>query len=124
MILSLLFLACGDKSMDSAVPPPATFSEVENGLLGVSCAFSTCHGSNAGGLFLDGETDYERLVNIEAIAGNGTYVIPNDADGSYIVQKVEGASNIIGEQMPNSEGISDEQLRMLRSWINNNAPND
>ena len=54
MLWSLFFFACGDKSVDSASDlPPATFTEIENELLGVSCAFSTCHGGNAGGLMLD-----------------------------------------------------------------------
>ena len=125
MLWSLFFFACGDKSTDSASNlPPATFTEIENELLGVSCAFSTCHGGNAGGLMLDGTDDYDRLVNVEAINGNGIYVIPGDADGSYLVHKVEGGPDIIGDQMPNSQGISEEQLRMLRSWIDNGAPNN
>ena len=126
MLWSLFFFACGDKSTDSASElPPATFTDIENDLLGVSCAFEgVCHGSSAGGLKLDGINDYDRLVNVEAINGNGIYVIPNNSDGSYLVHKVEGGPDIIGDQMPNSQGISEEQLRMLRSWIDNGAPND
>jgi hypothetical protein len=97
---------------------------VENEVIGLSCAFSSCHAINAGGLYLDGETDYERLVNVEAIAGNGIYVVPGSADDSYLVHKIEGGPDIIGEQMPNSEGISPEQLQILRSWIDNGAQND
>ena len=125
MLWSLFFFACGDKTEDSASDlPPATFTEIENELLGLSCAFSTCHGGNAGGLLLDGTNDYDRLVGVETVNGNGIYVIPGDADASYLVHKVDGRPGIIGEQMPNSEGISAEQMRMLRSWIDNGAPNN
>lgn len=127
VLWSLFFFACGGKSADTggdAELTPATFTDVENQLLGVSCAFSTCHGANAGGLMLDGINDYDRLVNVEAINGNGIYVIPGDADGSYLVHKVEGGPDIMGDQMPNSQGISAEQLQILRSWIDNGAPND
>ena len=125
MLWSLFFFACGDKTEDSASDlPPATFTEIENELLGLSCAFSTCHGGNAGGLLLDGTNDYDRLVGVETVNGNGIYVIPGDADASYLVHKVDGRTGITGEQMPNSEGISAEQMRMLRSWIDNGAPNN
>jgi len=126
MLLFLFNIACGSKSDDTAIvnSSPSTFTQVENDILGVSCAFGACHASSAGGLLLDGETDYERLVNVESIFVSASLVVPNDPDASYLVNKVEGSSNIVGDQMPSADGLSPEQLQTLRSWIENGALND
>ena len=59
-------LACGNKEdtgTEITLEEPATFTQIEEELIKVSCAFSSCHGMGAGGLELNGEDDYERLIN-------------------------------------------------------------
>ncbi len=120
-----LFLACGDKDGDSSeenpyADTPATFTEVESELLMKSCAFSSCHGDGgaAGGFILEQGENYDRLVDVQSVATGETLVIPNDADGSYLLKKVIGAEGITGDLMaPDGAGISILQEQMLRSWI-------
>ena len=75
-------IACGDKDDTGAeivLTEPATFTQIEEELIKISCAFSSCHGMSAGGLFLDGETDYERLVNQPSSAvPDETLIVPSD----------------------------------------------
>ena len=52
MILVVLLGGCIE-SKDSGEPvEPMSFSEIETEVLGLSCAFSSCHGAGAGGLTL------------------------------------------------------------------------
>ena len=83
-------LGCGDKDDTSVNEGPIpTFTELENEVFGVSCAFSSCHGSGTAGLFLNGEDDFERLVQAPSTIVEGEIlVVPNDAKESYLVKKM------------------------------------
>jgi hypothetical protein len=49
-------------------------------------------------------------------------VDPGNPDNSYLVQKIEGAPNIVGAQMPlNQPPLSTEQIDAIRQWILNGA---
>jgi hypothetical protein len=49
-------------------------------------------------------------------------VDPGNPDNSYLVQKVEGAPNISGLQMPlNQPPLSTDQIDAIRQWILNGA---
>ena len=117
MLMLSIFLAGGEKE-------PATFAEVETEILGLSCAFSSCHGASAGagGLVLTGEGDLDRLVNVAStVLAEETLVIPGDSENSYLVKKVMGAEGIDGDIMAPGTGVSPEQLELLRSWIDEGA---
>ena len=114
----IALFACGDKEES------ATFTAVENEVIGLSCAFSSCHGASAGagGLQLTGTDDYQRLVNVQStVLADETLVIPFDADNSYLIKKVLGTDGIEGDIMSPGSGISEEQLQLLTSWINAGA---
>lgn len=128
-----LFLACGDNNTDTAAEAsidnpyldnPATFTEVENELLGVSCAFNSCHAAAAGGLSLDGQTDYERIMDVNSPMTGEALVVPGDADASYLYKKIIGTPDITGDIMPPGVGVSQLQEQMLESWINDGAQNN
>jgi hypothetical protein len=91
-----------------------------------SCAFSSCHAVAAGYLLLEEEGNYTRLVDVASFTlTNEILVVPNDADSSYLFQKVIGAEGIVGDIMaPNGAGISLVQEQMLRSWIEDGAQNN
>lgn len=119
--LSLVFLfSCG---AEEAPPVPATFAEVYDDILALSCGFSTCHGGGAGGFYLGELSEaYGALVNVESAEAAGeTLVIPGDADNSYLIHKLEGAAGIVGGLMPPSSPISNEAMDRVRSWINAGA---
>lgn len=121
-------IACGDKDdtgTEIVLTEPATFTQIEEELIKVSCAFSSCHGMSAGGLFLDGETDYDRLVNQpSSVIPDETLIVPNDVDSSYFFHKLVTGQNIDGELMAPGQGISAYQEALLRSWISTGAPNN
>jgi hypothetical protein len=53
-------------------------------------------------------------------------VAPGDADNSYMVHKLEGGPNIVGERMPRGGGpfLTSGQMLVIRKWIADGAPNN
>ena len=88
-------------------------------------ACSGCHnaGSPAGGLDLStADTSHLQLFNIMSPALAGAIrVIPFDSDGSYLVQKLDGAAGIAGVRMPPGVALPQPTIDMIRQWITNGA---
>ncbi len=123
IVLALMIAGCGDKD-DTGAAAELTFSEVDT-LLVQSCGFSSCHGSGTGGLTLDGEGDYDALVGVESAASAGSIlVVAGDADGSYLIEKMEGAEAITGDPMPPSGLLDQATIDQIRDWIDRGAPSD
>ena len=57
---------------------------------------------------------------------SATRVIAGDAANSYMVQKLEGAADIVGERMPRGNGpfLTEGQMLVIRQWIKDGAPNN
>jgi hypothetical protein len=53
-------------------------------------------------------------------------VIPGDPTGSYLIQKLEGVSGIVGQQMPQDGPpfLAVGQIAIIRQWIQDGAPNN
>ena len=77
-------------------------------------------------MLLEGRS-YQQLVGRASTGKPGaTRVIPDDADNSYIVQKLEGSPDIVGERMPRGNGpfLTEGQMLVIRQWIKDGAPNN
>lgn len=121
LALTLLLVGC-DEIGDTGAPLDNSFSAVQSELLVPSCGFSTCHGSSTGGLTIDGSADdYDRLVGAKSSTGQ-PYVVPGDADASYLVLKLEGDPSITGDPMPPGSPLPDAEIERVRSWIDGGAP--
>lgn len=110
----------------STAPPTPSFLndvyplfEAINGA-GVSC--TSCHGGTCN-LNLDtAPIAYAALINVPALCCPGdTYVIPGDALGSLIYQKLTGPN--CGSAMP-LIGTFPGDPNIIRDWINGGAPNN
>jgi hypothetical protein len=131
--------ACDEKLSDLAGPSPnlePTFASIQREILETTdasgrAACTNCHtdvGRNpSGGLNLRHEVAYAALVGVESRNKAGAVrVIAGDADNSYIVQKLEGRSGIVGERMPRTGGpyLSEGQMTIIKRWIETGAKND
>ncbi len=110
----------------SSVAIAVSLAQLQQNIFGAICI--RCHvGSTAPhGLRLDSEDNsYAFLVNhpSEEIP-TLMRVNPGHPDDSYIVQKLEGSSTIVGSQMPldGPPYLNEEQINMVRDWIANGAP--
>lgn len=125
MIL-LLTLACGDKDVTDSGGTP-TFTEIDEDILVLSCGLgSTCHEGGAGGLELDGDGDYDALVDVASSAADGeTLVIPGDSANSYLMKKLHGDADITGDPMPPpSGGFDAAKVQRIADWIDAGALDD
>ena len=121
-LFTMFFISCGEKE-DTSVAQTyiPTFTDLESDVFGVSCAFSSCHGSGTGGLLLNGEDDFDRLVNIESTVIEGeVLVIPGDSSSSYLIKKMRGSDDIFGDVMPPG-GLDEEIVQSVANWIDAGA---
>ena len=130
----LLAIGAGACSSDSKTPTAPTstaptLAQIQTQIFDPGCA--SCHTdvgrTPAGGTNLKAGASFAALVNIASTGLIGaTRVIPGNPNGSYLVQKLEGAANIAGLRMPRSGPpyLTDAQVRMIRDWIQAGALNN
>ena len=130
------FAACDEKLSSIAGPTPnlePTFASIQKEVFETTdvagrVACTGCHTSTgrnpAGGLNLNHDVAYDSLVNVASRKPGALRVVPGDPENSYIVQKVEGRSGIVGLRMPFSGPpfLSDGQILILKRWIELGAP--
>ncbi len=128
--------ACDEQLSKIAGPTPnlePTFASIQRDIFDApdvsgrkNC--TACHSSigrtPSGGLVLDHDVAYDNIVRVGSNRKAGAIrVVPGDPDSSYLVQKVEGASGIVGVRMPfGGPYLSDGQILILRRWIELGAP--
>lgn len=131
LAVTTFFAACGDDTPTTPTPQPtaASLSSIQTSILTPQC--EPCHTdvnrSPAGGLTLKSGATWPNLVNAASSAKAGaTRVIPNNASGSYLVQKLEGAADIVGRRMPPTGPpfLTDAQVALIRQWISEGARNN
>ena len=102
-----------------------SFDSIQVAVFSQSCAVSGCHqgSSPPGDLNLEEGSAYDNLVSVQSSeVPRYLRVEPNNADSSYLIMKLEGSDQIIGQQMPaGGEPLSQEQIDYIREWINNGA---
>jgi len=101
---------------------PSFSADVMEIFVRTGCTSSGCHGSVAlGGLDLRPGSAYASLVGVPARAESIQRVIPGNAQGSYLVIRVEGRQ-AVGSRMPLGGMPLDQiDLANLRNWIQRGA---
>jgi hypothetical protein len=130
--------ACDESLKDVTGPSPnlqPTFASIRSEILETtdlagrtSCI--TCHTDQgrapSGNLNMRGDP-YASLVNVASRQKTGAIlIIPGDPDGSYLIQKLEGRSDITGLRMPRNGPpyLTPGQILVIRRWIEIGAPHD
>ena len=127
LVTMVLAAACGGDTGTEPQEPDAqiaTLSSIQTDVFTPSCA--THHGPSgtAAGLDLSAGQSYANLVNVPSTQVALNRVTPGDAENSYLVHKIEGRDGIEGQPMPVGPPLTDEQIAMIRQWINAGAPNN
>lgn len=109
---------CGGDDGGPTTSGDPTFAEINAGILMPACGFSVCHGSGTGGLTIDADA-YDALVDAESFGAPGQIlVIAGDPDNSYLVHKLEGSPDIVGDPMPPPAGnLGADDVDAIRAWI-------
>ncbi|KAA3662521.1 MAG: hypothetical protein DWQ10_02210 [Calditrichaeota bacterium] len=101
------------------------FSEIQDNVFSVSCAFSGCHdtATKRGNLDLSETNAYGNLVNV-ASTGNPDMlrVAPGSSSDSYLIAKLTG--NGTSQMPPNGNALSQETIDKIKAWIDDGAQNN
>ena len=111
-------------------PPPASFgpnfSEIQQAVFTPTCATANCHGgTDPANLNLEAANSYAMLVGVDSVQQAGVQrVNPGNPDISYLIQKMENAPGITGNEMPPGAQLSQVDIDVIRLWITNGAVDD
>lgn len=80
---------------------------------------TSCHGAGQNGF---NSSSYDAVMNSASPSNryNGPYVIAGNADGSPLVDKIEPNPQF-GSRMPDINGLPNEQIALIRQWIDEGA---
>lgn len=89
------------------------------------CSVASCHGSSqSAGLDLRMGNAHASLVNVMSSQIAIVLVVPNKADSSFLVHKLEGTQSF-GSQMPlGAAALNSVDLQNIKDWINDGAPDN
>ena len=129
--------ACDENLSDVTGPTPnlqPTLASIERDIFSTTDAAGRqacvqCHSNQgrqpaAGLVLLEGQS-HQNLVNRASSQKPGAVlVIPGDPENSYLVHKIEGRSDIVGQRMPRTSGpfLTPGQILVIRRWIELGAP--
>jgi mono/diheme cytochrome c family protein len=130
VVVACFATACDDNSPTTPTTPTVTFStQIQQQILDPAC--TACHTDQgrtpAGNLNLRSGQSHANLVGVASSGKPGAIrVIAGNPSGSYMVQKLEGAADIVGLRMPRNGPpyLTDAQVALIRQWIQNGAPNN
>ena len=137
--LAVSAAGCDEKLADVAGPTPnlqPTLTSIQRDIFSAAdssgrAACTQCHNAGnrnfAATLSLAEGAAFGDLVNVPSRNKAGAVrVIPGDPDGSYLIQKLEGRSDIVGQRMPRTGGpfLTPGQISIIRRWIELGARND
>ena len=139
MVVVLVSSSCDEQLSSVTGPTPQleiTFASIQRDIfnardLAGRQACIECHSDQgrtpSGGLVLLEGRAYNSIVGRPATGKAGAiHVVPGDPDNSYLIKKLEGASDIVGVRMPRGTGpfLTQGQMLVLRRWIQQGAQNN
>lgn len=131
--------ACDERLSDVAGPSPnlePTLSSIQREIFNTTdssgrLACTSCHTDNGrtptGNLILLEGRSSQALVGVPSRQKAGAVLVAaGDPSNSYLLDKLEGRSDIVGARMPRTAGpfLTEGQIRIIRRWIELGAKND
>lgn len=105
-----------------------TLTQIQAVIFGPTCATANCHSGatpDANLNLSDEATSRANLVGVSTtqLGGAGIRVISGDPDNSYLIQKLENAAGIEGQQMPlGGAPLPQADIDVIRLWIADGVP--
>jgi mono/diheme cytochrome c family protein len=132
VVLACVAAGCGDDTPNAPTNPGSTVTfstQIQQQILNPACV--ACHTDEgrtpASGLNLKTGAAHGQLVGVASVGKPGAIrVVAGNPGSSYLIQKLEGAADIVGLRMPRNGPpfLTTEQIALIRQWIQNGAPNN
>ncbi|MCG8605377.1 hypothetical protein MJD09_10300 [bacterium] len=126
MFFTVVFFACQHNLGPLRLEP--TLDSIQFNIFTPKCALSGCHVPGGfGPMPLRNTTEsFDNLVDIDSDEKpNVKRVKPGDANGSYLIHKIEGRSDIVGDRMPQGGPfLSTVEIENIKIWINELETNE
>jgi hypothetical protein len=132
LLLAISVAACGSSSPAAPTTPASTaptLAQIQTQIFDPGC--TPCHSdvgrTPSAGLNLKLGSAFTNLVGVASSGQPGSVrVIAGNANGSYLIMKLEGAAGIAGLRMPRNGPpyLTDAQVKMIRDWITAGALNN
>ena len=113
---------------DIVTPAPVTLDDIQAAVFTPSCSNAGCHSgptgnSLPGGMDLtDADASFAALVGVDSIQVPAlSRVAANDADNSYLIQKLEGTAAAGGRMPLGGAALAPATIADIREWIANGA---
>jgi len=104
---------------------PLLFADIQTTVFNASCATAGCHSGPGAplGLDLDVGVSHGNLVNQPSSqVPELLRVAPGDAPASYLIRKLQGGPDIVGEQMPiDLPALDQATIDRIAAWVNGGA---
>ena len=104
----------------------ALLATLQTDIFTPSCAISGCHdaASRAAGVDTSStDATYNALVGVPSSCAGAVFVVPDDPDASYLLDKLGAGGTLCGSIMPLAlPALSGAQLQLVRDWISQGAP--
>ncbi len=120
---SVGLVACGGPAPAECGATGVSFSKCVQPIFAKSCAGSFCHGKDQPSLGLtltEGSSTAFVGVDSKQNAGSKLVVAGKSAD-SYLYQKVSQDKPAVGGRMPTGTKLSDADLKLIMTWIDEGA---
>lgn len=105
-----------------------SLDSIQANVFAVSCGLSGCHSGPAGSGLPQGmdltsaDASFASLVGVSSAQDPATLrVAPGDANGSYLVQKLEGTAAVGGQMPAASPPLDQATIDVIRAWIDGGA---
>lgn len=126
MLAALLLTACQSRKIDNTLlvdPDEAvSFSQDVLPIFTTSCGGGGCHiDQSVSGVNL---SSYQHVVNSQGQQYGEHVVLPDDAANSPLIDKLRPDPRFGGRMPPDRSPLSAEQIALIRTWIDEGAPDD
>jgi len=122
--LILTLQACykdvGPVEPELQIPSEVSYSRDVQPIFDAYCV--SCHPSS-GNLDLRRGYSYNNIVNVPASGYPGILVVPNDPEASVLYKKID-KSGVYGANMPIGRPLSTTDITIIRTWIEQGAPDN
>jgi hypothetical protein len=104
-------------------PLQPNFNSIQANVFDQVCEHCHSGATAPAGLRLDAANSYASLVGVSSVERPGVLrVAPGNANNSYLIHKLEGTPNIVGQRMPAGlPPLPQSDIDIIRQWIGEGA---